>query len=800
MQISNRISKTIALLAVISTSISPAKAVEPILLDGTGQVMAIIDVGFDVTIPALKDRVIAEACFVSYSSCPNGQSSMEGAGAATLPTDLAILKKMTHGTAMASVALQIAPKAKVVLVRDAGFDANGNIQMAIPQLREGLKWIQANASKYGITSVSISQGAALMSCNSANNATEQLVISDLKSKGIPVFLPAGNGSNPNRVDYPACTPDAITVGGLDKRPDSQVAPYIPDMPWTQTNISPVIDFWGLVRWITVNPGGLSSITTGTSNTAAAFNGYWSILKQAKPTATYQEIYDAITKTATIFTTSQVPNGLRADFEAAADYLAGTKTKIGYNIPTGSTSTVSTLIETSIEAAPLPKPDVRGSLGSYTTTLYPEGFVAPSIYVSDTVGVTSIGTYFSIDSGTATLVDQAVIKNPLSINYDPFINIPASVKPGSIINVLIRATNPNGTTEKSIGTFKVIPVPADKTRPTFDFNSTYQNRAQTQLYKPGASVPIYVNARDDVKLISASYYVIDPSGKKSEYPLIWYSGPLITTRGYNASFVIPKDAALGSTYTLSATVSDTVGKSPEQVYAVVKLEAPIPTPKPSQISTPTPSPTPAPSSTTSTPKSQTITFANIPNQEMGGAYRLSATSSSALPITYTVQTPNTCAIKVNGSITNVVAVTPTTILSSISCTIKASQAGDSTWLPATDVTKSFSFLRARMAVTAGGTTSLVGAGPFTFNATLNPVNSSLRAGQIARNQTVSAISLNPTICTVTGVTFDSAPLRMYSLITIQGLKNGICSIKLSAVGNITDQDATQTVQRIFSGIK
>jgi hypothetical protein len=230
-------------LAMITSIFVPARAAEPLVLDGTGQVMAIIDVGFDTTLPSIRGRVIAEACFATYSSCPDGTDRMIGQGAATLTPDFALLNKQTHGTEMASVAMQVAPNTKLVLVRDMGFNPNGTVYMGLQQLRSGLEWIRDNAALYGITSVSVSQGARFMQCSATNSAAEQLVISDLKKKGIPVFLPAGNNGQVGRIDYPACTPDAIAIGGLEKRPDSMSAPFEAGAPWAQSNFSTEIDFW-----------------------------------------------------------------------------------------------------------------------------------------------------------------------------------------------------------------------------------------------------------------------------------------------------------------------------------------------------------------------------------------------------------------------------------------------------------------------------------------------------------------------------------------------------------------------------
>ena len=75
--------------------------------------------------------------------------------------------------------------------------------------------------------------------------------------GIPVFLPAGNNGQVGRIDFPACTPDAISIGGLEKRPDSMSAPFEAGSPWAQSNYSSEIDFWSLVLLVGVHETNLA---------------------------------------------------------------------------------------------------------------------------------------------------------------------------------------------------------------------------------------------------------------------------------------------------------------------------------------------------------------------------------------------------------------------------------------------------------------------------------------------------------------------------------------------------------------
>ena len=68
---------------LLVTTLVSGVALVPVRADVPPSI-AVIDTG---TNPALfKDSLVAEACFLEYSLCPNGKRSMEGAGAAALPT------------------------------------------------------------------------------------------------------------------------------------------------------------------------------------------------------------------------------------------------------------------------------------------------------------------------------------------------------------------------------------------------------------------------------------------------------------------------------------------------------------------------------------------------------------------------------------------------------------------------------------------------------------------------------------------------------------------------------------------
>jgi hypothetical protein len=77
--------------------------------------------------------------------------------------------------------------------------------------------------------------------------------------------------------------------------------------------------------------------------------------------------------------------------------------------------------------------------------------------------------------------------------------------------------------------------------------------------------------------------------------------------------------------------------------------------------------------------QTVTFPAIADQNEGvTSISLAATADSGLPVTYTSTTPSICTV--SGS--------TVTVLTAGNCSIKASQAGDSTYAAAADVTNTF----------------------------------------------------------------------------------------------------------------
>lgn len=110
--------------------------------------------------------------------------------------------------------------------------------------------------------------------------------------------------------------------------------------------------------------------------------------------------------------------------------------------------------------------------------------------------------------------------------------------------------------------------------------------------------------------------------------------------------------------------------------------------------------------------QSITFNALANRQYGsGAQALSATATSGLPVSFSSASPSRCSVTGNSA----------TLLSVGTCVITADQAGDATWLPATQVSRSFHITapastglppRSGPAATGAGTINVTGSAPGT----------------------------------------------------------------------------------------
>ena len=164
--------------------------------------------------------------------------------------------------------------------------------------------------------------------------------------------------------------------------------------------------------------------------------------------------------------------------------------------------------------------------------------------------------------------------------------------------------------------------------------------------------------------------------------------------------------------------------------------------------------------TVTGKAQTITFGKPSGQTLGVApFALTATASSGLGVTFTSNSPTVCTV----------SLVTVTLLTDGTCSITASQSGNSIYAPATSVTQAFTITGKPQTITfAKPSPEVLGVAPFALTAT------------VSSGLAVTFASNSLTVCTVSGVT---ATL----------LTDGTCSITASQAGNSIYAAATSVTQ-------
>ena len=271
--------------------------------------LAILDTALDTSIPLIKSRLVGEVCILDWPSCPNGNSFMEGEGSTILPMSILSNINFSHGTQMASVALQSNSNLNIVFVRIFGNTPAGERERTgISTLVNALNWVAINKDKYNIVAVSASQGASGPVINRPSNSSYCVVtpldkvVTDLSNSGVPVFFPSGNsGADPrmkNKIEWPACISQSIAVGGVSVSSES-IKINKPRVN-TQSNYDKnLVDIWGEWSSNSIFPGNISGTSYGTSVSNQIIAAKYVALKTAKPDL-------SLTQLITLMKSSYVP--------------------------------------------------------------------------------------------------------------------------------------------------------------------------------------------------------------------------------------------------------------------------------------------------------------------------------------------------------------------------------------------------------------------------------------------------------------------------------------------------------------
>ena len=316
-----------------STAVINAPPVWAQGFDGAGQAVAILDTGVDRSHSFFGGRVVAEACFSSNSPanaattvCPNGQETQIGAGAG-VHCSLSI-RGCDHGTHVAGIAAGneasaldgVAKGAPIIALQvfsrfDSAIDCLGNPPCALSFESDQIAALDHLLSLSGqmtiaAANMSLGGGQFTAACPSAPQAQS---INNLKNAGVAVAIASGNNGFANALSTPACIPSAVSVGSTTDFSDvvsgfSNSASFLDLLAPGETIESSV-------------PGNSFANENGTSMAAPHVAGAIAVLRQARPSATVDEIENALKNTGEMI--SDPKNGIakpRIDLQAALNAL------------------------------------------------------------------------------------------------------------------------------------------------------------------------------------------------------------------------------------------------------------------------------------------------------------------------------------------------------------------------------------------------------------------------------------------------------------------------------------------------
>ncbi len=345
---------------------------------GAGQVVAILDSGFDVTHPFLAGRIVAEACFSTpgsaaqpspsgFSNCPGGTAEEKGPGASRFNA-VPNYEGVEHGTHVAGIVAGrgpdfngVAPEAQLMLANVfkrqniskcpkwmAGKYA-GCISTMPSSIISAMEWIFEQREDFNIAAVNLSLGGGKSAtvCDREDPLTR--IFNLVRSAEIAIVVSSGNASFKDAISLPACLSSAISVGATSD--SDQVAKF--------SNSAAMLDILAPGVEITSSvPGGAFAVMSGTSMAAPQVAGAFAALRSARPTATVNEMLKALIDTGVSVTDTNgiVKQRIQID-KAVAALKAG-----------GSTS----------DASPTPKPKTDGvtNVGGITVRKSPSGKLRP----------------------------------------------------------------------------------------------------------------------------------------------------------------------------------------------------------------------------------------------------------------------------------------------------------------------------------------------------------------------------------------------------------------------------------------
>ena len=256
----------------------------------------VIDMGFNNSI--YKNNIVAEYCTLHFGTCLNGSQTMEGAGAANVPSNAS--SAFNHGEEVLSVILKVNPNIKIIPIRITGASSTGfPLLYSQVDIKNAMDWVVANQVKYNIGVVSISVGGVFANCSMPDGLSSD--IATLKQKNVATVVATGNDFNRTSMNSPACDSNAISVGATDNpNPgtsgiswDSKAKPTIA----TYSNGNAQTTVYSNGRYYVTTLTNTTVFALGTSFSTPAVAGWWLTNRKASWTDTYNALISSTVPTS-----------------------------------------------------------------------------------------------------------------------------------------------------------------------------------------------------------------------------------------------------------------------------------------------------------------------------------------------------------------------------------------------------------------------------------------------------------------------------------------------------------------------